>query len=483
MASDRYGIVFGGLVPHPPIIIPEVGGGELGRAAKTVEGMKRFAAELVRAAPATVVIVGPHGPVLSRAFAAIGASSLAGDFGDFGAPHVRLAWQGDQSLLREIKAAAVEDGLEVAEVGSASGGGRRPGDLDYATLVPLYYLRQAGFSGGVVPLSMSLADYRTCYRFGQAIAKAAVRSGRPAALLASGDLSHRLRPGAPAGFDEQAGLFDRTVVDALGKADFQKLLDMDRDLIRRAGECGLRPLLIMLGGVTEAGLKPQVLSYEGPFGVGYAVVAFRLPDDGGEGAAGTGRAGARQPGSGAAGAAGAAGQDSHPLVTLARSAIEAYLAGGTMVEPPAAETLRRPGEELPERAGAFVSLKKRGRLRGCIGTIAPAYPTLAEEVMHNAIAAATGDPRFEPVAADELAALEISVDVLGPPEPVSGFLDLDPKRYGVIVEKGVRRGLLLPDLDGVDSAAKQVSVACRKAGLSLREPGVRMYRFEVVRYH
>jgi len=130
-----------------------------------------------------------------------------------------------------------------------------------------------------------------------------------------------------------------------------------------------------------------------------------------------------------------------------------------------------------------VSLKKMGELRGCIGTVAPSYGTLADEVIHNAIAAATEDPRFDSVDAGEVAALDISVDVLGPPEPVSGFMDLDPKRYGVIVEKGPRRGLLLPDLEGVDTAAKQVSIACRKAGLSLSEPGIKMYRFEVVRYH
>jgi AmmeMemoRadiSam system protein A len=170
-------------------------------------------------------------------------------------------------------------------------------------------------------------------------------------------------------------------------------------------------------------------------------------------------------------------------VRLARSTIKDYLGTGRVPDPPAADTLALAGDDLPERAGVFVSLKKMGELRGCIGTVAPSYGTLADEVIHNAIAAATEDPRFDSVDAGEVAALDISVDVLGPPEPVSGFMDLDPKRYGVIVEKGPRRGLLLPDLEGVDTAAKQVSIACRKAGLSLSEPGIKMYRFEVVRYH
>ncbi|MDP2871933.1 MAG: AmmeMemoRadiSam system protein A [Bacillota bacterium] len=480
MTAHQRGLVFGGLVPHPPIIIPEVGGGDIGRAARTVEGMRRFAAELVRAAPQTVIIVGPHGPVMSRAFAAVGGATLEGDFADFGAPQVRLRWQGDVGLLRDIKLAAGEAGLEVAEVGGAGGSAKWQGVLDYATLVPLYYLHAAGYSGRVVPLSMAVLDYRTCYRFGQSIAAAAARSGRLVALVASGDLSHRLKPGAPAGFDEKAGVFDRTVVDALAAGDASKLLDMDRELIRRAGECGLRPLLIMLGGVVEAGLQPQVLSYEGPFGVGYAVVAFRRPDGSGgaDGAAGARGEGLPDASDGTAGVA-SAGAKAHPLVELARSAIDAYVREGRVVEPPAGVA---PEASLPERAGAFVSLRKRGELRGCIGTIAPTRPTLGEEVIHNAIAAAADDPRFDPVDAAELAALEISVDVLGPAEPVSGFLDLDPKRYGVIVEKETRRGLLLPDLEGVDTPAQQVAIACRKAGLTLREPGIRMYRFEVVRY-
>jgi MEMO1 family protein len=471
----RLGLVFGGLVPHPPIIVPEIGGGDIGRAARTVEGMRRFASELVSAAPSTVIVVGPHGPVLSRAFAAIGGAALEGDFADFGAPQLRMNWQGDQSLIREIKIVAGEAGIEVAEVGGSTGGGRRQGELDYATLVPLYYLRAAGYEGRVVALSMALVDYRTCYRFGQAIANAAKRSGRPIALLASGDLSHRLKPGAPAGFDEKAAVFDRTVVDALSVGDAGKLIDMDRELIRRAGECGLRPLLIMLGGVNEAGLEPQVLSYEGPFGVGYAVVAFRQRSEGVAGKPGTGA------GSGAGALAGTIPPgEAHPLVQLARAAIEAYVAEGRVLEPAEGPAL---GGDLPKEAGVFVSLKKGGELRGCIGTIEPVHPTLSHEVISNAIAAAAGDPRFEVVGADELAALEISVDVLGPAEPVTGFMDLDPKRYGVIVEKGKARGLLLPDLEGVDTAAKQVDIACRKAGLSLREPGIRMYRFEVVRYH
>ncbi len=135
------------------------------------------------------------------------------------------------------------------------------------------------------------------------------------------------------------------------------------------------------------------------------------------------------------------------------------------------------------KAGAFVSIHTADhRLRGCIGTIEPTQSSLAFELRSNAIAAATRDPRFSPIEPEELDHLTISVDVLGAPESVENLSDLDPKEYGVIVENGFRRGLLLPDLEGVDTAAMQVAIARRKAGIGENEP-VALYRFRVTRYH
>lgn len=166
----------------------------------------------------------------------------------------------------------------------------------------------------------------------------------------------------------------------------------------------------------------------------------------------------------------------HPLVQLARQTIETYVRTGKRIRPP--ENLT---PEMKERAGVFVSLHKHGQLRGCIGTFEPTTPNVAQEIIQNAISSATRDPRFEPVRPDELADLEISVDILTPPEPISGPEELDPKRYGVIVEAGWRRGLLLPDLEGVDTVEYQLAIARRKAGIGPNEP-VKLYRFEVRRY-
>jgi len=168
----------------------------------------------------------------------------------------------------------------------------------------------------------------------------------------------------------------------------------------------------------------------------------------------------------------------HPLVKLAKDTIELYVREGQVLTPRDEDLV----PEMKERAGVFVSLKVRGMLRGCIGTFQPCEPNVANEIVRNAISASTGDPRFTAVRLDELASLEYSVDVLTTPEQVKDFKELDPRRYGVIVQAGRRRGLLLPDLEGVDTVEEQVGIAMQKAGIAPGTP-VTLSRFEVKRYH
>lgn len=168
-----------------------------------------------------------------------------------------------------------------------------------------------------------------------------------------------------------------------------------------------------------------------------------------------------------------------PYVQLARNAIERYVKSGEVYAPLGGELTE---EMRRERAGAFVSIHEDGALRGCIGTIAPVRETLAEEIVCNAISASTADPRFPPIEEGELSRLAIGVDVLGEAQPVSSASELDARRYGVIVQKGIRRGLLLPDLEGVDTVEEQIAIARQKAGIREEEDGVSLFRFEVVRH-
>jgi len=165
----------------------------------------------------------------------------------------------------------------------------------------------------------------------------------------------------------------------------------------------------------------------------------------------------------------------HPLVALAKEAVEKYVQGKEIARPKALTP------EMKERAGVFVSIKKRGILRGCIGTFEPTKPNVAEEIIFNAISSATRDPRFPSVTPNELPELTYSVDILTKPEPVASKSELDPKKYGVLVEYQGKRGLLLPDLEGVNTVDQQIEIACAKAGISPDDP-VKLYRFQVRRY-
>jgi len=165
----------------------------------------------------------------------------------------------------------------------------------------------------------------------------------------------------------------------------------------------------------------------------------------------------------------------HPLVRLAKRTVDSYIRRGEVIQP------KRLSAEMKEQAGVFVSIHKLGELRGCIGTFEPQHDNVAEEIVANAISSATRDPRFSPVTREELKNLEYSIDVLTEPEPVKSQKELDPKKYGVIVEAGWRKGLLLPDLEGVNTVEEQVEICRLKAGIDPDEP-VKLYRFEVRRY-
>jgi len=167
----------------------------------------------------------------------------------------------------------------------------------------------------------------------------------------------------------------------------------------------------------------------------------------------------------------------HLLVQLARKTIETFVRDGKMISPP-----KELIPEMKEKAGVFVSLHKRGQLRGCIGTFAPTTDNVAQEIMRNAIESSPRDPRFSPVAVGELKDLEISIDVLSAPEPVGSAAELDAKNYGVIIKADGRRGLLLPDLEGVNTPEEQIAICRSKAGIEENEP-VELFRFKVRRYH
>lgn len=471
MAAGKGEVVFACLVPHPPVMVPEVGGREVAKVDKTVAAMRELGQRLAAADPQTLLFITPHGPLSRETIFFAGEARLKGDLGAFAAPRVAFDYPNDLEMVKAIKAYTVAAGFPVRITENWGGFYQAQSGLDHGVMVPLYFLRESLGEKLLVVCTYALLPLETLYAFGAALRRIIEQSGKRVAVVASGDLSHRLLPGAPAGYDPQGEVFDRQLKDLLGRLDVPGIMELPGELIERAGECGLRSLVIALGALDGLAVKVDILSYEGPFGVGYMVAAMepRGEDPGRLLVEALQRRREERLKRQRAGES--------LFVRLARESLEAYVREGRRLVPPSPLPA-----ELKRQAGVFVSLKKHGQLRGCIGTIRATKSNLAEEIIANAISAGTQDPRFDPVRPEELPELTYSVDVLSEPEPVKSLDELDPKRYGVIVRKGWRSGLLLPDLEGIDTVEEQIRIAKQKAGIAPDED-CELQRFEVTRYH
>lgn len=260
-------IVFAGIAPHPPLLVPEVGRDRIEQVAASQSALREFSRRLIETDPETVVVISPHSPLDPLVFTARATRELRGDFREFYAPQVALTFDNDLELLDAIKRAAIEESVELRELA-------REHPLDHGAMVPLYYLHEAGWAGPVVVIGFTNQPIEKHLAFGRAINEAAKAAGRRVAVVASGDLSHRLIIGGPYDFEPTAHLFDEQIVDALRRGDSRAVTEIDPDLRNRAGECGYRSIVIALGSVGENPPQHQVLSYEGPFGVGYMVAVL-----------------------------------------------------------------------------------------------------------------------------------------------------------------------------------------------------------------
>lgn len=295
----------------------------------------------------------------------------------------------------------------------------------------------------LVPIVLSHSSGATYKEMGKELARAIKELKKEVVIIASSDMTHYEPQAAAERKDSQA---------------IEAVLNLNEDeLLKRVTElnismCGYAPTTVLITAAKELGAT------------GAELVRYQTSGDT------TGDYSA------VVGYAGIIIKEASPLAKLAKDAVESYVKEGKILQPPKKLT-----PEMKERAGVFVSIHKFSQLRGCIGTFEPTQNNVAEETIANAISSATRDPRFPPVAPNELKHLEYKVDVLTTPEPIESKDQLDPKRYGVIVQAGFRRGLLLPDLEGVDSVDYQIDICRQKAGIAPDEP-IKLYRFEVKRY-
>ena len=462
-------VIAGFMVPHPPLIVPEIGKGEENGIRETTEGYEKAAAEIAALKPETIVVISPHSVMYADYFHVSPGKEAAGDFRQFRAGQVALQAEYDETFVRCLCREAQEAGFPLGTLGE------REKRLDHGVMVPLYFVNKYLQGCRLVRIGLSGLSKAEHYRAGMLIEKAAVRLDRRTVVIASGDLSHRLKEDGPYGYREEGPAYDRKIMNSMGNAAFGELLEYPESFCEKAGECGHRSFTMMAGCLDGKAVKTEKLSYQGPFGVGYGICTYHVTgeDKGRRFLEQYTRKNSRDIQSRKD------REDSY--VRLARKSLETFVRTGSVYVPSREETEELPREMTGNWAGVFVSVHKEGMLRGCIGTIAPVTGSVAEEILRNAVRAGTEDPRFPPVGEEELEALVYSVDVLGVPEPVASAAQLDAKTYGVIVTKGRKRGLLLPDLEGVDTVEDQIAIARRKAGIGEEDP-VTLERFEVIRH-
>lgn len=458
-------IVAAYMVPHPPMIVPQVGRGSEKQITKTIRAYEAVAAGIAGIRPETIIVTSPHAVLYADYFHISPGEDATGDFGSFRAPEVRFAEKYDIELVKAICALAKEKDFPAGTLGE------RDRRLDHGTMVPLYFIEQQYTGFRLVRVGLSGLSHAEHYEFGQIIRQAVEQTGRKAVLIASGDLSHKLQEYGPYGFAEEGPEYDRRIMDAAGRAAFGEMLTFEESFLDKAAECGHRSFLIMAGALDGMNVEAKVYTHEDVTGVGYGICSFRPTEPNGERrfleryrAEQEEKLRQRR-------------EREDPYVRLARETVESWVLDRKTPGVPDWAT----AEMKQNRAGVFVSIHKDGKLRGCIGTFLPTRECIAKEIISNAVSASTRDPRFDPIGPEELKWLEINVDVLSTPEPIGGKEELDVKRYGVIVSSGSRRGLLLPDLDGVDTVDEQVDIARRKAGIREQDP-ITLERFEVVRH-
>ena len=453
------------MVPHPPLIIPEIGRGEEKKIQATVDSYHEAGRRIAGLKPETIVLLTPHQVMYADYFHISPGKKARGDFGQFRAGQVRIEAEYDTEFVENL--------CKLAEAGGLPAGtaGERERRLDHGAMVPLYFVNQYWRDYKLVRIGLSGLSFTAHYELGQRIRETTEVLDRNVVIIASGDLSHRLLPEGPYGYRAEGPEYDSRIMDVMEKGEFGRLFDFSEDFCERAAECGHRSFLIMAGALDRLKVSVRRLSYEGPFGVGYGCCMYEVlgkdlqrnfKDQYKEKEQERLR---KQR------------EEEDAYVRLARKTIEEYVSTGRKIQVPKG----LPAEMYHSRAGTFVSVKKEGRLRGCIGTIQAVHGSVAEEIIENAVSAAARDPSFSPIEPEELGRLAISVDVLGSTEKIDSKEELDVKRYGVIVTKGFRRGLLLPNLEGVDTVDEQIAIAKQKAGIREDEDAA-LERFEVVRH-
>ncbi len=455
------------LMPHPPIMIPEVGKGKEEEIRKTIKSCEIIGKEIKHNNIETIIVITPHGNVFRDGVCIVDDYNIEGDLSRFGASDVYYDLKIDRDITKRILEYCNEEEIPIINLNKDKANLYNVKvELDHGALIPLYnILKHKEYK--IVHITYGILAPIELYKFGMQIKKVVEEIGENVAFIASGDLSHRLSEESPYNYSPYGEKFDRELISILASGNIAGLFKIDKKLILEAGECGLRSLYVLAGALDGLKVKGDLLSYEAPFGVGYAVMNFEVEN----------------------------GKslyndlifekeerhrrrkiEGNPYTKLARLNIENFFNTRSSIR----YKDIKDEELLKNRSGVFVSLKINGELRGCIGTIKSTTECIGNEIIKNSLSAAFNDPRFSELRKEELLECDISVDILHESE-ICKKEDLDPKIYGVIVQNEENMGLLLPNLDAIEDADTQVSIALQKGNISPFENYI-LKRFKVDRF-
>lgn len=455
------------MVPHPPIAVHQIGRGEELKIRKTLQAYDKVGEMIADDDPETIVISSPHAPLYRDWFNISSGNRAYGDFGRFRARGVSFDVPYDTAFVKTLDELCRKEGFPAGSEYD------RDKMLDHGTMVPVYFLENHMRQIPIVRIGLSGLSLKEHYQLGMLIKEASDILNRRVVFVASGDLSHCQKEDGPYGFKPEGPEYDERIMHTMGTAAFNELFDYDTSFLEKAQECGHRSFVIMAGALDGLHVNPKVLSHEATFGVGYGIVCYEVDgkDDN--------RHFLKQYDEKEKARIQNKREHADAYAKLALDAIAYYQKHQNYMPVPE----RLPEEMYQDKAGTFVSIHENDRLRGCIGTIRPAQKNVALEIIHNAVSACCRDPRFNEIKPEEYPYLDVSVDVLSRLEKIHDHSQLNPVKYGVIcsVPDG-RMGVLLPDLEGVDTVDDQIQTACYKGNIDPDDPHLQLQRFTVTRH-
>ena len=464
-------IIAGYLCPHAPVFIDKVGGDQSLIVQGTIDAFKQVANEIHDLHPDLIVVISPHGPIFSDAIAVYDMPEYVGNMKSFGEYTLNYKYTKDQSFIDAlVNASNRVNGFYYPLSEDQFKKFQHAPKLDHGVTVPLHFILGMSSETKVVAMSYGSMSYIELLKNGEILREVAETTGKRVVIIASGDMSHALSDKGPYKYHESGPWFDQKMCDYISNQNPYAIFTEADEQVVNAAECGLRSYAIMMGAFNKTVLTSNLVHYEGPFGVGYLLARFNAIETSLENSIVHIEALVNQK-------LLESKAKAHLFVNIARETIQSYVTqrlvpkykhedDGITINGKRFDV--GPNESvLKAQHGVFVSIKKHGVLRGCIGTIAPTQKNTLDEIVKNAISACSKDYRFDPISRDELEVLTISVDVLSQLSRVEDLEMLSPETYGVVVFSKEKMGVLLPNLEGIKTVEEQLKIASNKGGFSV----------------